>query len=88
MATLAVDSNIFGNVEWFNCGNRKEPPFFIQDTPHIGTKGRNQLLRTRAKPKKLLFGKHYFIQVDHLHQLTEKIGKDYVYLTNRNHTEP
>lgn len=74
MASLAVDSNVFGNAEWFNCGNREEPPFFVQDTPHIGTKCRNMFLKTGAKPEKLPFGNDFFIQVGHLNRLTEEIG--------------
>lgn len=75
MTTLSTDSTIFGNVEWFNCGDIQDPPFFVQDTPHIGTKGRNIFLKTGSKPEKLPFGK-YFINVAHLHQLAEQFDKD------------
>lgn len=73
---LGVESNIFGDVEWFSCGESAEPPFYVQDTPHVATKGRNRLLITAAKPTKLKFGEQFFVQVGHLHQLRQQFGKD------------
>lgn len=72
---LGSPSNLFANVEWFNSGLNTKPPFFIQDTIHIATKLRNMFLKTKPYPKKLPFGKHYFIQVKHLEYLLEIFPK-------------
>lgn len=50
------------------------PPFYTQDTPHLGTKWRNRLLKT-LRNIKLPFG-NFFIEVDHLQQLIKKCSKD------------
>lgn len=78
---LGSSSNLFANVEWFNSGLNTKPPFFIQDTIHIATKLRNMFLKTNPYPKKLPFGKHYFIQVKQLKYLLENFPKDRHQLT-------
>lgn len=66
--------------ETFKCGSNLQPPFYIQDYPHIATKLRNLLLKTIANAEKLPFG-DYFIQHAHLQQLIEKEDRDKHLLT-------
>lgn len=56
-------------------------PFFVQDTIHIGTKFRNIFLKTKPFPKKLPFGRAYYIEVKHLEILLENFSKDRHQLT-------
>lgn len=74
---LGTSSRTLLNVDWFSCGNRKSPPFFIQDTPHIATKLRNWFLKTKGQKnaKKIPFGDKYFIHADHLQFLLETESK-------------
>lgn len=55
LSLLGYESNIFEGNEWFSCGENLNPPFYIQDMTHIGTKLRNFLLRTTNDPKKTAF---------------------------------
>lgn len=64
----------FGSIEWFSCGNL-EPPFNVQDSPHIGTKLRNFFLKTKWNHKKLPFGRKYFIDIEHLQFLRQNFSK-------------
>lgn len=82
LSLLGKDSPIFADKAWFSCGTgilRK--PFFVQDTVHVGGKMRNQMLKTRANPRKLAFGKKYFIRIDHLDFLVKNFTKDQHLLT-------
>lgn len=67
-------------MDIFKCGDNFEPPFDIQDYPHIGTKGRNALAVTVENPKKLPMGK-YFIKMDDLEVVKRMFGKDQHLLT-------
>lgn len=78
---LGQSSNVFSNSKLFMCGNKMEPPFFVQDTPHIGTKARNLLLKTKANTKRLPFGEKYFITMAHLQSLVERFNKSEHLLT-------
>lgn len=69
-----------GLPEWFSCG-ATEPPFSVQDTPHIGTKMRNFFLKTKWGRRTLPFGK-YFIDINHLQILMRKLPKDQHQLTD------
>lgn len=71
LSQLGHESNIFGNANWFACGVSSKIPIFIQDAPHLMTKIRNLLLRTRFNPQKLKFGPRYSIQIRHLQKLIE-----------------
>lgn len=79
-ALLGHSSNIF-NADWFRCGNSPEPPFYVQDTTHIGTKLRNFLLKTLKNPAMLPFGDTYHVRLDHLQTLINRISKDKHQLT-------
>lgn len=61
--------------EWFACDINCDAPFFVQDPIHIGTKMRNFLLRFLSNKRVLPFG-NYFIRLEHLHFLVDKISKD------------
>lgn len=78
---LGQSSSVFSNSKLFMCGNKMEPPFFTQDPPHIGTKARNLVLKTKAKPKRLPFGKKHFITMAHLQSLVERFNKSEHLLT-------
>lgn len=78
---LGSKSNIFPGTEWFSCGSNLNPPFYIQDTTHIGTKMRNFFLRTLGGQIKLPFGNKYIIKIDHLQQLKKSFSKDKHQLT-------
>lgn len=78
---LGQSSSLFSNSEMFMCGNKMEPPFFTQDPPHIGTKARNLVLKTKANPKRLPFGKEHFIKMAHLQVLVERFNKSEHLLT-------
>lgn len=43
---LGRKSVIFDGVDWFKCGRNTTPPFYVQDTVHVGTKSRNLLFKT------------------------------------------
>lgn len=75
---LGCDSNF----EWFSCGKNMNPPFYVQDEVHIGTKLRNFLLKTLKNPMMLPFGNKYYIQLEHLSYLVENYPKDKHRLTN------
>lgn len=65
-------------IDWFCCGNFEsilKEPFFVQDTPHVGTKLRNCILKTKSQSKKLPFGKKYFIDMQHLDYLLTHFSK-------------
>lgn len=78
---LGSKSNIFPGTEWFSCGSNLNPPFYIQDTTHIGTKMRNFFLKTLGSQRKLPFGNKYIIKIDHLQQLKNSFSKDKHQLT-------
>lgn len=78
---LGVRQTTLRHVEWFCCDVNLDGPFYVQDTPHIGTKGRNAFLKTWTQPKRLPFGDKYYIQVEHLEFLTEHFSKDKHLLT-------
>lgn len=68
----------FTSIDWFSCGNIRticQDPFYVQDTPHIGTKMRNFLLKTRSNPEKLPFGNTYFVNMHHLCSLLDFFSK-------------
>lgn len=71
---LVAPAISFGSVEWFSCGNLKAP-FYVQDTTHIGTKLRNFFFKTKRNPKKLPFGRKYFIDIEHLEYLQRNLSK-------------
>lgn len=64
----------------FKCGDNFEPPFDVQDYPHLGTKGRNTLLVTIENVEKLPMGK-YFIKMSDLDEIRRTVGKDHHFLT-------
>lgn len=59
--------------DWFAC-EINDDTFFIQDIVHIATKLRNFLLRLARKKHKVPFGRKY-IDLQHLHDLIDKIGR-------------
>lgn len=79
---LGNESHLLGDSmdDLFRLG-KKIPPFYVQDTPHNGTKLRCFLLATIEHPEKLPFGK-YFIKMEHLQYLVDNFGKDKHQLTN------
>lgn len=66
---LGAESKMIA-ANWFKCGVEILPmqgkPLFIQDTPHIGTKLRNALLKTFTNRDLYPFGDKYFIRLDHV----------------------
>lgn len=56
-------------------------PFCIQDIIHIATKLRNFLLRFKWNGHILPFGK-YFVDLEHLYELINTVGKDRHFLTH------
>lgn len=79
---LGAKSSTFADTNMFMCGGGYlKMPFFAQDTVHIGTKMRNRMLQTIDKPRKLPFGKKYFIQMNHLKYLVDHFPKDQHQLT-------
>lgn len=79
-SNLGHDSGIFSGSDLFKCGNKLSPPFYIQDTPHIGTKMRNLMLQTNRNPIRLPFGNKQ-IQMKHLQTLVDKFDKTEHFLT-------
>lgn len=67
--------------EFFKCGTNTEPPYCIQDYPHLAVRLRGVLLRTIKHPTALPFGKSH-IQVGHLQELMNRFSKDRHLLTN------
>lgn len=80
---LGLDSTEYSVNGLFKCGTNKNPPYYVQDPPHMLTKLRNLLLTTIDKPNKLLFGKFY-IQLKHIEEIVERFGKDKHLLTKDN----
>lgn len=79
---LGAESHTFPDSKMFMCGDGNlNAPFFVQDSPHIGTKLRNWMLKTKDKPRMLPFGKKYFIRMDHLEYLVKNFPKDQHQLT-------
>lgn len=72
---LGIKLRESAKIDWYSCSENIEPPFYTQDTPHIGTKLRNLLLKTIATTERLPVG-DYFIQVRHLEILIQTISKD------------
>lgn len=68
------ESDNLESFDWFSC-DKLEPPFHVQDTTHVGTEARNLILKTKRNPKKLPFGKKYFIDVEHLEYLRLHFSK-------------
>lgn len=77
---LGNSSNGFSMNGIFMCGNQLKPPFYVQDTPHVGTKMRNFFLQTIKNPQKLRMG-NYYIQQGHLNELMNMFPKDIHHLT-------
>lgn len=78
LSSLGIKSNYFPDVNWFHCGVRdisEMCTFFVQDTPHIGSKLRNFYLKAVRNPTKYPFGK-YFISLQHLQYLLDNFTKD------------
>lgn len=71
---LQLTANSFGPIDWFSCENLK-PPFYVQDTTHIGTKLRNFILKTKSNSKKLPFGSKYFIDIEHIENVQNRFSK-------------
>lgn len=67
-------------IDWFSSNAKLQSPFFIQDPTHIGTKMRNFLLSTLYASRTVPFG-NYFVDLDHVHTLMEKVSKDQHLLT-------
>lgn len=65
---------------WFKSGVKLDSDenqhFYVQDTPHIGTKLRNGFLQTEKYKEKYPFGDKYFIQVDHVKYVMHNFPKD------------
>lgn len=66
------ETTILPNVAWFNCSTILDDTVFVQDSHHIGTKGRNRLLSSVAD---LRIGR-FKIDVNHLHQLIKSQTSD------------
>lgn len=66
--------------EWFSCNINLDGPFYIQDIVHIITKLRNFLLRFKWNTFELPIGR-YFVQLQHLYDLMNTVGKDRHFLT-------
>lgn len=64
----------------FKCGQRLDPPFYFQDYPHIITKMRGAILKTIKDPEIFPFG-NYFVQLQHLEELLNRIGENKHLLT-------
>lgn len=63
--------------EWFNCGiDENRSFFFVQDPIHVGVKLGNLLMKTKKNPKRLKFGKGFFVNVAHLEFLLRHFSKD------------
>lgn len=78
LSMLGIPSHYFSTKTWFSCGNLdlgEKSTFFVQDTPHLGSKMRNLMLKTLKNEFSLPFGKHY-IQIQHLQQLVDLFRKD------------
>lgn len=78
---LGLDTPLLPSNNLFRCGNGINNPFYVQDTPHLGTKLRNFLLKTFKKPEKIPFGR-YFVEMDHLQYLVNNFGRDEHLLTS------
>lgn len=79
LSMIGVESNYFTDCDWFSCGDlniSENAQFCVQDVPHIGTKLRCLLLKTLKNPKKLPFGKKFYIQQAHIAYLLNKFTKD------------
>lgn len=75
LAAIRINSRIGHNSEIFSGNNLFKfgctdikPPFYVQDQPHIGTKGRNVLLKTLREPSRMPFGDNQYINIDYLQQ--------------------
>lgn len=76
-AQLGTPSSGMLKVEWFSCGTRSSPPFYIQDPPHIATKLRNWFLKTKGlkNAKNIPFGTKFYIDAGHVQFLLETESK-------------
>lgn len=76
-SNIGLPSSSFLDVQWFSCGNKISPPFYIQDSPHIATKLRNWFLKTKGEKnaKRIPFGSKHYIHADHVKQLLETESK-------------
>lgn len=77
---LGNSSNEYSMNGMFMCGTKFEPPYYIQDFPHIGTKLRNLFLQTITSANKLPMG-NFYIQQDHLRELMDTCTRDQHHLT-------
>lgn len=72
---LGHKSGTFFGDDLFKIGHNLEPPFYVQDGPHVGTRGRNQLLTTWKHSERFPFGNGHFIQIHHLQFLIDRFDK-------------
>lgn len=79
LSKLGNTSEKWPGLVWFNCGQIDDfdefSPVCYQDVPHIMTKMRNLITKTKNCPKKLPFGK-FFIQQSHLRKIIACFSKD------------
>lgn len=83
LSLLGLKSTIFP-YEWFQSGVRldsDQQTFYVQDTPHVGTKMRNAFLQTDHHKEKYPFGDKYYIRVDHVKFVINNVPKDQHELT-------
>lgn len=78
---LGLESPLLPSNSLFRGGIEIDNPFYVQDSPHLGTKFRNFLLKTLEKPEKVPFGR-YFVKIDHLQYLVNNFSKDQHLLTH------
>lgn len=64
MGIGARETTVLPDVAWFNCSTILDDTVYVQDSHHIGTKGRNRMLNSAD----LRIGQ-FKIDVNHLHQL-------------------
>lgn len=81
ISQLGCSSGLFPNGTWFSSGSNTDLPVCIQDPPHLATKCRNQLLKTKNGHRKLRFGSRYYISIEHLERLMQTRPKDEHWLT-------
>lgn len=81
---LGINSSVI-TKKWFKSGfklkSQETTPFYVQDTPHEGTKLRNGMLQTDKHTDKYPFGDKFFIRIDHVKQVMNNFPKDQHELT-------
>lgn len=78
---LGIESLPFSKNGVFKCGVDMMPPYYVQDYPHIGTKARNLLAKTKMNENALPFGK-FFIRLQHIKEVQQNFSKDLHFLTD------